>query len=293
MSPLVEHLGDPVAVTTRVSVVIPAHNEARTISRTLSCVLEDAPEDLEVIVVCNGCTDETAQVARALRPAITVIEIAEASKAAAVRAGNATATGFPRVHLDADVELSGASLTHLVGALDDGVLAAAPRREVPRTGCSVWVCAYYDVWEQLPQVRSGTFGRGVLVLSDEGQQRVSALPRVMGDDLVMSEAFEPGERRIVDEAVVVVHPPRTLADLLRRRVRVATGNTQGDELGLRRPSSSTSPRDLARMARRTPSLAPKIVVFLAVTLVARSRARRAVRAGDFTTWQRDESSRAG
>lgn len=281
------------AVGTRVSVVIPAHDEARSIGRTLSALLEHAPPDLEVIVVCNGCTDDTAALARAVRPAVRVVEIDEASKAAAVRTGNSLATGFPRVHLDADVELSGTSLSRLVGALSEGALAVAPSRELPRNGCSVWVRAYYDVWERLPQVRSGTFGRGVLVLSEQGQERVSALPQVMGDDLVMSESFEPDERRIVGDAVVVVHPPRTLADLIRRRVRVSTGNTQGDELGLRRPTSSTSPGELVRLARRTPTLVPKIAVFLAVTLVARTRARRAVRAGDFTTWQRDESSRAG
>jgi hypothetical protein len=33
-------------------------------------------------------------------------------------------------------------------------------------------------------------------------------------------------------------------------------------------------------------------VFLAVTIVARQRARRPIRRGDFSTWLRDDSSRA-
>src|SRR5262245_58336894 len=47
------------------SVVIPAHNEARVIERGLSSLLEGArPGELEIVVVCNGCTDDTAARAR-------------------------------------------------------------------------------------------------------------------------------------------------------------------------------------------------------------------------------------
>lgn len=48
---------------------------------------------------------------------------------------------------------------------------------------------YYDVWQRLPQVREGLFGRGMIVLSPEGHERVRALPQVMSDDLAMSESF--------------------------------------------------------------------------------------------------------
>ena len=36
-------------------------------------------------------------------------------------------------------------------------------------------------------------------------------------------------------AVAVVHPPRTVRDLVRRRIRIATGNAQAGQLGVRRP----------------------------------------------------------
>jgi hypothetical protein len=155
------------------------------------------------------------------------------------------------------------------------------------------VRAYYDVWEQRPQVRTALFGRGVLALSEEGQRRVSALPQVMSDDLAMSEAFAPDERLIVDEAVVIVHPPKTLADLVRRRVRVNTGVSQADDFGIRRPESTTSLSMLARLTVRRPTMLPRVLVFLGVAVVARVRSRRAIAQGDFTTWQRDESSRQG
>ena len=71
--------------------IIPAHNEASVIARTLAPLAAAAASGaLEVIVVCNACTDRTA---RDLAPprsfaGVTVVEIAEASKTAALNAGD-------------------------------------------------------------------------------------------------------------------------------------------------------------------------------------------------------------
>lgn len=274
------------------SVVIPAHDEAQVIGRTLSGLTDRAGGGrLEVVVVCNGCTDDTAEVARR-HDGVRVLEIPEPSKPAAVAVGNQAATTFPRIHLDADVTISCADVLLLARAVHGGVHAAAPTRVLLLRRSSWVVRGYYRVWEQLPQVRDGLFGRGVIALSEEGQRRVDALPRLMSDDLAVSESFAPCERRIVDDATVVVHPPRTTADLLRRRVRVVTGNAQATDLGIRHGSSVTTPSVLLRMAARDPRIGVRVPLFLGIGLLARWRSRRAVRAGDFTTWLRDESSRA-
>ena len=275
------------------SVVIPAHNAAVTIGRNLRALRRGTrDDDLEVVVVCNGCTDQTAEAARAADPRARVIEIEEPSKAEAVRVGNTATEVFPRVHLDADIELSGTDLLALLEPLSRrGVLATGPRRDVPKTGCSRWVRWYYEVWESLPQVESGLFGRGVVALSEEAQARVSALPRMLSDDLGMSDAFSAQERCVVSTAVAVVHPPRTVRDLVRRRIRISTGNTQAARLGVRRPASRTRLRTLLALSVSRPGLALRVPVFLGVHVAALVGARRAVRAGDFTSWQRDESSR--
>jgi glycosyltransferase involved in cell wall biosynthesis len=275
------------------SVVIPAHDEAASIGRTLRALRTGlGGHELDVVVVCNGCSDDTAEVARRADPRARVVEIAQPSKNEAVRVGNASTDVFPRVHLDADIELEGSAVLALLEPLADGdVLATAPLRSVPRAGCSRWVRWYYDVWEALPHVESGLFGRGVVVLSREAQARVAAQGEMMNDDLGMSDAFGADERRVVTGAVAVVRPPRTVQDLVRRRVRVATGNAQAARLGVRRPSSRTRLRTLAGLAVARPGLALRVPVFLGVYVVAAVGARRAVRAGDFQTWQRDESSR--
>ena len=275
------------------SVVIPAHNEAVTIGRNLRALRRGTrDDDLEVVVVCNGCTAQTAEAARAADPRARVIEIEEPSKAEAVRVGNTATEVFPRVHLDADIELSGTDLLALLEPLSRrSVLATGPRRDVPKTGCSRWVRWYYEVWESLPQVESGLFGRGVVALSEEAQARVSALPRMLSDDLGMSDAFSAQERCVVSTAVAVVHPPRTVRDLVRRRIRISTGNTQAARLGVRRPASRTRLRTLLALSVSRPGLALRVPVFLGIHVAALVGARRAVRAGDFTSWQRDESSR--
>jgi glycosyltransferase involved in cell wall biosynthesis len=63
------------------TVIVPAHNEARVIGRLLGPLVSGArPGELDVIVVANGCTDDTAQVAAACGPMVRVISVPEPSK---------------------------------------------------------------------------------------------------------------------------------------------------------------------------------------------------------------------
>jgi GT2 family glycosyltransferase len=272
------------------SILVPAHNEETSIVRLLESLRAGAqPGEFEVIVVCNGCSDRTAEIARGF--GVQVAELAEPSKAAALAHGDSLAHCHPRLYVDADVDLDIPAVRALCAALDDGVLAAGPRRELVLDQASLLVRAYYAVWRRLPQVRTGLFGRGVVAVSAAGHERTRALPAVMSDDLAMSEAFAPSERAVVDDAVVVIRPPRTLRDLLRRRIRVATGNTQLDQAGRRSDAAKTSWADLLRIARREPRVAAAVPVFVAVAVGAKLASRRRVRSGDFSTWLRDDSSR--
>ena len=283
------------------AVIIPAHNEERTIGRLLGALVPEPvaddteagePRTFQIVVVCNGCTDGTAAVARSFGPGVTVIETAVAGKANALRLGDEAATCFPRALVDADVRIDRASLLALGDVLAEGQLhASAPRRHLELDQASWLVRGYYDVWSRLPQVESGLFGRGVIVVSEAGARRLRALPPVMSDDLAASEAFGPQERTIVERAEVTIWPSRTSRDLVRRRVRVVTGNAQADDQRLRRAESHTSVLSLLRIAIAEPRLLPRVPVFVGVAVVSRLLARRAISRGDFTTWLRDESSR--
>jgi glycosyltransferase involved in cell wall biosynthesis len=278
---------------TRASVVVPAHNEEAVLGLLLDRLLGSAgPGEFEVVVVANGCTDGTVPLAESYGPAVRVLTTEIPSKRAALRIGDAAATAFPRLYVDADVELGPEDVRRLCAAVAaPGVLAAAPERTFDMTGRAWPVRWYYDVWTRLPEVRRGRFGRGVLAVSAPGHARVAALPAVMADDLAISLAFTEPERVVVRDAAVLIRPPRTAGDLLRRRIRVETGTSQLERTEDRPAASArTSGRDLLALLRAEPRLAVRLPVFLAFAVLARTRARKAVRAND-EGWLRDESSR--
>lgn len=287
------------------SIVIPAHNEGRVIGRLLDALLADAlASGPDIVVVCNGCTDDTAAVAGARGPRVRVVEIPTPSKHTALRIGDEHARGFPACTWTptSSSQRPAYGRWPRPGRQSD-LLAAAPGRDIPLSGCAWPVRAYYRVWQRLPAVREGLFGRGVIAVSEPGHARIAALPPLMADDLAASLAFASQERCVVEAARVVVHPPRTWGDLIRRRVRAATSSAElerfqaagasGSPEGAHAPSARTGTGDLRALLRDRPSLLPGVVVFVVAALVARRGARKAIRTGDFSTWLRDESSRQG
>lgn len=276
------------------TVIVPAHNEGRVIGRLLNRLLPSMRAgDMEVIVVANGCTDDTTAVAASFGPAVRVLVLQAASKHQALVTGDRAASSFPRLYVDADVELGSDTVTALTAALrEPGVLAVAPQR-VLSLDASPWpVRWYYEVWARLPEVRDGLFGRGVIAVSERGHERIAHLPPLLADDLAASLSFAPHERRVVSGVCVTTHMPRTLGDLLRRRVRAATGVAQIERTAAA-PGASARTRlaDLVSILRGQPRMAPKLALFLGVAVVSRLRARRVLARSDYSTWLRDESSR--
>ena len=275
------------------TVVIPAHNESQVIGRLLGQLIPAVADELNVLVVANGCTDDTAEIAASYGPGVRVLSVPVASKNAALIAAYDSVADFPRIYVDADVELRAGDVRALAAALrQPGVLAAAPERTLATTGSSWAVRWFYDVWARLPEVRSGLWGRGVIAVDEHGQQRLAALPPLIGDDLAASLSFAPHERAIVADARVVVHTPRKVADLLRVRTRTVTGLAQMERTEHAPESTArTTKSDLAAIIRNEPRMAPRVALFVFMAALARLKARRAVARGDYSTWLRDESSR--
>ena len=94
-----------------VSVIIPTHNRAALLPRTLeSLARQDLPtSDYELIVVADGCTDGTMQLLQSWKApyALTSVEQAPGRGAAAARnAGAARASADLLLFLDDDMEAS-------------------------------------------------------------------------------------------------------------------------------------------------------------------------------------------
>jgi glycosyltransferase involved in cell wall biosynthesis len=84
------------------SVVIPAWNAASTIGEALASVAEQRPPADEVILVDDGSTDGTADVARRAHPGIRVLAQARSGTAAALNRGIEAGRSSLLAFLDAD-----------------------------------------------------------------------------------------------------------------------------------------------------------------------------------------------
>jgi glycosyltransferase involved in cell wall biosynthesis len=291
------------------SIVIAAHNEAAVIGRCLDALLADAtPGELDIIVVANGCSDDTAAVA-ATRPGVRVLELAAAGKPGALNAGDRVAVGFPRVYLDADIVVSAAGVRRVVAALRQPVpgvaenepanarpvLAAVPRRLLDVSGRPLVVRAFFAINGRLPVYRDGLFGRGMIALSAEGRARFDDFPELVADDLFLDSLFTATEKREIDTVAARIATPRRTADLLRRLIRVRQGNAamraaaaSGEVAARVRPAARLS--WLRDVVLPRPWLVPAALCYVGITGVAAVAARRAARE-DRPGWGRDESSR--
>jgi hypothetical protein len=276
------------------SVVIPAHNEEAVIGRCLRALVEGARTgELEVVVVCNGCSDRTAQVAREFGDPVRVVETTMAGKSLALRLGDRSARGFPRFYVDADVVLPLAAVRAVARALEAGeALAAAPRMRVDLSGRPWSVRAYYDVWTRLPYHAGGTIGSGVYALSREGRARFGEFPDLISDDGFVRLHFAPAERMTVMGASFLVTPPETLGGVIAIKTRSQKGLMQ---LHRAHPELlANDPRDYRPALRRLlldPRRWAAVAVYLFVLAATRARARWLLWRGDLSKWERDQSSR--
>ena len=104
-----------------ITVVIPAHNEERYIARCLRAAAWAAKRyggRVEAIVVCDRCTDRTAQIAQRL--GARTIEVEERCIARVRNAGIRAARGDIVVTIDADNTMTPGTLTEIAALLDTG-----------------------------------------------------------------------------------------------------------------------------------------------------------------------------
>lgn len=275
----------PKGRVSRGSIVIPAHNESAVIARTLA-TLGQLPSTWEVIVVCNGSTDGTADIARTFE-GVKVVETEVPSKSNALNLGDATATAWPRLYLDADIEISPEAVNQVFAALsgeDEHIEAARPMARYDTHDASWVVRAYYNVRQRIPEFKEALWGAGAYAMNAAGHARFDSFPSVMADDLFVDRIFPREIKRIVNGPPVVVRTPRDLSSLLKvlRRGIVAKTELSGQD------STNQTAKSLLGTIRG-PVSAVEAVVYAAIVTVARLQATtsraRSVR------WERDASSR--
>lgn len=120
--------GGPSRRTTSCEVVIPCRDEALA----LPIVFAGLPDGFDVIVVDNGSSDGTADVARSF--GATVVHEAAAGYGAAVHAGVVAASAEYVAVLDGDGSMDAGALTPMLGIVQRGeaTMAVGRRRPVAR-----------------------------------------------------------------------------------------------------------------------------------------------------------------
>jgi cellulose synthase/poly-beta-1,6-N-acetylglucosamine synthase-like glycosyltransferase len=283
-----------------VGVVVPARDEAAVIASCLASLIEQRCDvSLRIVVVVNGTTDATADIARALAPqaresghTLVVHEIAQASKCAALNEGDLLVTSTDadliRLYVDADVVLSPDAVAAVVAAFDDDptVLMASPPIVLERSTTCL-TRAYASVWSALPYVRSRVMGAGFYAVAPAGRTRWETFPELLSDDKFVRLHFAADEQRITAHGHISVRLPARLRDLVRVRSRWIRGNRQ-----LRAMFPELADRDGGRLlpavvfVAARPGLWPGAAGFAIVYLLAMVRALAPRANADVAEWER-------
>lgn len=279
-----------------ISIIIPAYNEANVIARCLEPLLPGAKNnELEIIVICNGCTDATAQIVAEFKEHVTLIETPIPSKTNALNLGDEAASGFPRFYLDADIVISPDAVRKVAHVLDSGkFLVAAPHVKMNYNRSSWLVKSYYDVWLRLPYVHEAMVGTGIYALSKAGRQRFDNFPDITNDDGYVRALFATKEKCSIPDCYAMVTAPLTVKDLIKIKTRIRLGEY---ELRQKFPQIKRAEkkekgyRNALKQLIQQPQLWHKIPAYLFVNIFSRIKANKKLRKNDTVGWERDHSSR--
>lgn len=226
------------------SLIIPAHNEGQQIVALLTQLEGEVSTGDVVIVVANGCRDNTAELARGFSY-VTVLDLNEPSKIAALNAGDLQAAdNFPRLYLDADITFAPGTVRNLIAALQvEEARVVAPLITIDLSNSSFLVKSYYFVVSRHPWIvkhaQTHLAGRRIYGANRLARQRFSQFPTVTNDDGFFDQCFSSEERQIVPHTMVFTQARRTSAEEVGRLVRVRRGNRELDHWfsvsGQRRP----------------------------------------------------------
>jgi cellulose synthase/poly-beta-1,6-N-acetylglucosamine synthase-like glycosyltransferase/peptidoglycan/xylan/chitin deacetylase (PgdA/CDA1 family) len=226
-------------VTEPVSVIVPAYNEKEGIEAAVRSLAGGDYGDIEVVVVDDGSTDDTAALAEGLRlPNVRVVRVPNGGKANALNTGVALARHNIVVMVDGDTIFEPESIRRLVQPFADPTVGAvAGNVKVGNRGSLValwqhieYVIGFnldrrlYEVLRCMPTVPGaiGAFRRSAL--KDVGGISDETLAEDTDVTMAMCRA---GWRVVYEErARAWTEAPATLEQLYRQRYRWSYGTMQ-------------------------------------------------------------------
>ena len=219
----------------KVSFIIPAHNEADYIERTLRSV-HRAARDLgmpyEVIVVDDSSSDDTASIAE--RCDARVVHVACRQIAAARNAGARAATGELFVFVDADTEISAQVMGAVVTAVGAGSVGGGSRfrfdGRIPAYGKCMQ--AFASTVYPIARLASGCF----LFCTRDAFEAVGGFDetRYAAEEAIMSRALRRHGRFVIVRPAVTTSGRKLRAYRGREMLAMAAGLVRARKVGQRR-----------------------------------------------------------
>ncbi|MFL5310749.1 MAG: glycosyltransferase [Myxococcales bacterium] len=216
----------------RVSVVVPAYNEERTIRVALETLLESEYPELEVIVVDDGSTDATADRILDLHEQgrIRLIRQQNAGKATALNKGIAAATGEVVLYTDADSLFLRQTVAKMVRWFADPAIDAVCGNDMPlraRTGLQKLLAITTHIGTGFVRRALSVIGCLPIISGNLGAVRRRVLEEIggfrplWGEDLEITWRLHQHRKRVVfdPEPAVLADCPATLGALWKQRVR--------------------------------------------------------------------------
>jgi glycosyltransferase involved in cell wall biosynthesis len=206
---------------TKISIIVPAYNEAELLPGLVSSVREVMPASIDIIVVDNGSTDGTSAVATRL--GCRLVQIGRRTYPSVARnRGAEVSDADVLVFLDADTTVTASWASEILRLAQDasfmegGILTG---NSCHISTCPSWIERYW--FEPLRHKKSGYINGANIAVSRKGFRRIGGFNPMLesGEDVEFSRRATERGLKVVQNPKLVVHHegfPKDLANFFKR-----------------------------------------------------------------------------
>ncbi|MCG8049811.1 MAG: glycosyltransferase [Candidatus Thiodiazotropha endolucinida] len=214
----------------QLSVVIPAYNETAHLGNLIESIRQNLYDlDLEIVVVDNGSTDDTAELAR--QAGVNLVTIPKDSISKARNLGVASAAAEVIAFIDADVRLTrewAVAMKQRYTEIRDQYLITGSRYMIPEEPSDL--DKYW--FEPLSEKEVTYINGGNLILSKSSFDKIGGFDESLttGEDFEFCvRARHRGAQIVIDRELQAIHDgfPKTLLQFCKREIWHGIGDFQG------------------------------------------------------------------